>query len=441
MNVRRIIILLVAVVSVSIALFCLHRSNRLSLEDNRKNTSMNRPLGKTHLVEANKKVVDESGDEKDDVNGKQKEPRWWWKSHDDVPVLQVLSSHPDGIITDHPGVKLNLKEAIDRLYEFFMKNGPETGMEKIEISKEDFMKELYFDAADDVAGGIYKMGFRKYRVGISAIDGTIEIINYPAWVTIERSEAKTIEEAKEVLKRIAGITLEEGKEIALRFLYTNHPFFKEEEFDLIKCDVKIYNSGSKSCYYEYIWRRKKKLPGYYKVYPTEVTFDLDPKSGLIESYYGGIFDYKAKFPPNITKEEALKIAKARLLPPFPHRLPEKWFSHFRDVLSKPDVDEIVVGDSLYYEVTFWYPTEIIMDRYDGDKDEIVCEVRAVGRRMICIDAYTGEVLSDTGGKGECWFVGRETGDEENDKRRYKEWLEKVLRWLRENGYSVPPPYR
>jgi len=322
--------------------------------------------------------------------------KWNWLKG--IPVLELLANMPEGITVNDPKIKLSLKDAIDRLYRFFLKNGPDTGIIDFNWMKEQFLKNLLFSEFD---GRYYEFIFnppgypwyKKYRIKVSGMDGNIFSVSYPAWVTIEygdgENEAKTIEEAKEVLKRIAGITLEEGKEIALRFLYTNHPFFKEEEFNLIKCGVKIYNSGSKSCYYEYVWRRKEKLPGYYKVYPTEVALDLDPESGLIKSYHGGNLDYKAKYPPNITKEEAFKMAEEHLPPTFPRNFPKEWR------IKKPDVSLVVVGNRLLWEVTFFYPPEVL----EGYRPTYIA------RRIVTIDAYTGKILGETDtGSGKIDYV-------------------------------------
>jgi len=311
----------------------------------------------------------------------------------DKPVLEVLSD-PDAPGPTHPEAVITLRQAVDIAWDFFLKNGPETGVYTTpfkSITKDEFIKHLLVEWADEPppCGTDYWFRYENYhkdigewviyRLKVSAIDGTVTSLNYGAWEHIGYgdgpNQARSKEEALKVLKRMAKITLEEGKQIALAFIRRNYPNFKEEEFDLVVCKVKLYGDAGWDCFYEYDWRRKEKLPGYAVVYPTMIGVCMDPGSGLIEHYCTWPFDWKVREPPKVSKEEAVKMARLRV------RLQGR--SDYD--LTKPDVVLTLEG-SLANPPRF--PTRLIWYIQFSDPN---CEGCC---RRIKIDAHTGEILED-----------------------------------------------
>jgi len=305
----------------------------------------------------------------------------------DKPVLEVLSD-PNAPRPTHPEAVITLRQAVDIAWDFFLKNGPETGVYITpfkSITKDEFIKRLlvvqiweneYWLRYEkyDRSSGDYSV----YDIEISAVDGSITGLNYPSWEHIGYgdgpNQAKSKEEALKVLKRIAKISLEEGKQIALAFIRRNYPNFKEEEFDLVVCKVKLYGDAGWDCFYEYEWRRKEKLPGYAVVHPTTIWICMSPASGLIEYYCTWPFDWKVREPPKVSKEEAIKMARMRV------RLQGR--SDYD--LTKPDVVLTLEG-SLANPPRF--PTRLIWYIQFSDPNCERC-------RRIKIDAHTGEILED-----------------------------------------------
>jgi len=305
------------------------------------------------------------------------------------PVVELLKEQGDKVLVKYKGATLTLSEAADLMYDFLTQNGEDVGIKKIGITKEKFLAKTELTGT---AAGCYWFFFdNTYSLWVCAADGTIRLYRFPVWAHIdygdEPNQAKSEEKALKVLKRIAKISLEEGKQIALAFIRRNYPNFKEEEFDLVVCRVAMYENAGWDCYYEYEWRRKKKLPGYALVYPTEIAIQIDPKSGLIHFYITGMQDWKVREPPKISKEEAIKIAKRVVQ-----------ISGFDKLdLDNPEVSLEFTGSyanpptrpaRLFWYIFFRTSKEFRKEQYAK------CNYDIPHGREILIDAYTGEVLDD-----------------------------------------------
>jgi len=262
--------------------------------------------------------------------------------------------------------KISLLSAACILHEFFIQNGPHTGVAPITIAQEHFLQKLRFT---EKVGDDYEFIFEwedrfRYRAQVSALDGSLQLLTL--------SFLQPVRETQKVDEELA-------RHIALAFLSLNYPNFAKEEFTLAR-------KRRGSCWWQFLWRRKKQLPGYFLVYPSEVTVRISD-CGLIDFYSADTRDWKVREPPKVSKEEAIKIAK---------RLVQ--MSGFDKLdFDNPEVLLRLAGSyanpptrpaTLFWNVFFRTSKEFREEQYAK------CNYDIPHGREILIDAYTGEVLDD-----------------------------------------------
>jgi hypothetical protein len=301
----------------------------------------------------------------------------------------------------HPLVRVSLDEAQRIVYDFFTKNGLTEGVMPTDLTFEEFLKQLEYEGGIEAPSTSLPFAHYSFKVGdysleVCSLDGSIQGLGCTGGLSINRVDEEgnelTPEEAKARLLAEANLSFEEAKAIALRFLEKTYPNWSTEEFDLLTHGPEFSDDYVYGLDYEFHWRRKERLPGYYAVFPTNVYVRVSPGRGVVHSYIGYPIDLKVKNPPQIDKNGVFEIAKSRYPSGFDGGggIPD-----YPEPVAKPEVkwlNEDVTKARLLWRV------EMALRPPDIDRTPFSMEEWKkqpfLPRMYLLVDANTGEIVYD-----------------------------------------------